>query len=354
VLTPIASHTVPAGQGLIGLSLFLGLGGGSLLAYSIALLVVFVALLAVYLATYPALKPWAVLGPSLVLFFSARSFGSYLVTLLPAAIVATATVRAGTGHRWRHWRWVLGGALGAVGVTLAVIFLSGAPLSVRITSVRTTGQLATVVQLGVDVTNTTGSTQRPAFTVESSGQISAFWLVKGGPPTLAAGAHAHYTLLAPNFFAQPPITGGFQVVAFGSSPATVSRSASYLPTSEHLSLDPDAVNSFVPLGQTIVLRAQLLDKLNRPVHSANQPVYLGQVIYDEQGLIFGQAIINNSQVGQTPVVAYTNASGVATFRIRGTVATTDPVSFEANLVDGSQFYPYGYSEIVPIRFGSGR
>src|SRR3984957_8795570 len=359
VLTPIASHTVPAGQGLIGLSLFLGIGGGSLFAYSIALVVVFVALLAVYLATYPALKPWAVFCPSLILFFSARSFGSYLVTLLPAAIVAAANVRpAGVSpsaalrpRPWRHWRWVLGGAVASLGVALVIIFISSAPLQISITSVRTTGQLATVVELGVEVTNTSGSTQRPSFTVENGGDLTAFWLVQGGPPTLAAGAHAHYTLLAPNFFSQPPITGGFQVVAFDSSPATVSRSASYLPTSKHLSLDPDAVNSIVPVGKTIVLRAHLLDKLDRPVRLANQAVYLGQVIYNEQGLLFGEAIINNSQVGETPVARHTNSSGVATFRIRGTEATADPVSFEANLVDGNQFYPYGYSEIVPIRFG---
>ena len=41
---------------------------------------------------------------------------------------------------------------------------------------------------------------------------------------------------------------------------------------------------------------------------------------------------------------------MATFVIRGTKASTDPVYFEANLVNDSQFYPYGYSQIVPIRF----
>ncbi|MHB8429047.1 MAG: hypothetical protein ACYDDZ_00765, partial [Acidimicrobiales bacterium] len=67
----------------------------------------------------------------------------------------------------------------------------------------------------------------------------------------------------------------------------------------------------------------------------------------------GQAIINQGQVGQTPVVAYTDDRGVATFVIRGTQQTSDPVYFEANLVNGTLFYPYGYSDIVPIRFGSG-
>ncbi len=361
VLTPIASHTVPAGQGLVGLSLFLGLGGGSLTAYTVALVVVFAALWVVFVATYPSLRAWAVIAPALVLFFSARSFGSYLVTLLPAALVAATTLGTGTPDPApgvgplvprRTARWAVAGAVVASVAAVGAIFLSAAPLAVRITSVRTTGQLATVVQLGVDVTNTSGRAQRPAFTVESGGQLTAFWLAQGGPSTLAPGQHAHYTLLAPNFFAQPPITGGFQVVAFDSSPASVSRSDAYLPTTLHLGIEPAAVDQVVPLGQPVVLRVGLLDHLDRPVTEAGVPVYLGQVIYGQQGLVFGQAIINQGQVGQTPVVAYTDARGVATFTIRGTEQSTDPVYFEANLVDPQLFYPYGYSDIVPIRFGS--
>jgi len=78
----------------VGLSLYLGLGGGSLAAFTVALVVVFLALLVSFIVTYPALKPWAVLAPALVLFFSARSFGSYLVTLIPATIVAASTTVA--------------------------------------------------------------------------------------------------------------------------------------------------------------------------------------------------------------------------------------------------------------------
>jgi uncharacterized membrane protein len=360
VLTPIASHTVPAGQGLIGLTLYLGLGGGSLATYTIALVVVFAALWLAFVATYPTLKAWVVVCPAVILFFSARSFGSYLVTLLPAALVAatstdlTSRLSAGADQPWgrRAARWVVAGGLLAAALAVGAIYTSSAPLGVAITSVRTTGQLATVVQIGVDVTNQSGTTQKPSFTVESGGQLTAFWLATGGPTHLAPGGHAHYTLLAPNFFAQPPITGGFQVVAFSPSPAAVSRSSSYLPTVNHVSLVPSAVNSVVPIGQTVVLHAEILDQLNRPVNLSGQPIYLGQVIYGQQGLIFGQAVINQGQIGQTPVVAYTNQQGVATFYIRGTQISNDPVYFEANLVSADQFYPYGYSEIVPIRFGA--
>ena len=361
VLTPIASHTVPAGQGLIGLTLYLGLGGGLLASYTIALVVVFLALWLAFVFTYPALKAWVVVCPAVVLFFSARSFGSYLVTLLPAALVAatsidlTTTLPSGAGRslrRRRNARWVVGGGLVASALAVGAIYTSSPPLAVAITSVRTTGQLATVVQIGVDVTNHSASAQKPSFTVESGGQLTAFWQSTGGPASVPAGGHAHYTLLAPNFFAQPPITGGFQVVAFSPSPAAVSRSRSYLPTTNHVSIVPSSIDTVVPIGQTVVLRVEILDQLNRPVLLAGQPIYLGQVIYGQQGLIFGQAIINQGQIGQTPVVAYTNQQGVATFYVRGTQSSNDPVYFEANLVNADQFYPYGYSEILPIRFGS--
>jgi uncharacterized membrane protein len=358
ILIPISAQAVPAGQGLVGLSLFLGVGGGSLLAYTVCALVVYLALLSVFAASYPSLKRWAVVFPAFALLFASRSFGSYLVMLLPAALVAAYTV---TRASWRSSRrldqrrrravaWVVPAAAVASAATVAVALLIGPPLTVAVTSVRTTGQLATVVQVGVKVTNHTDKPLHPAFSVESGGSISAFW-AGTGPRRVPAHSTAHYMLLAPNFFAQPPITGGFQVVAFTSAPGSVSSSAPYLPSVWHLSLEPDAVNRPVKVGATVVLRAQVLDSLDRLVHVSGQPIYLGQITYAQQGLLFSQAVINRGQVGQTPVIAYTD-HGVATFVIRGTKASNNPVYFEANLINDTQFYPYGYSQIVPIRFSS--
>ena len=352
VLTPVASHAVPAGQGLVGLSLFLGIGGGSLATYTVTLIVVFCALWGVYVATYPTLRAWAVVCPALVLFFSARSFGSYLITLIPVAAVAAFTLSPSACHSpWRRWRWVLLGGAGAAVASIASIFLIAPPLNVSITTVRTTGQLATVVEVGVRVTNHSGSPIQPAFSVESGGTISAFWLRQAGPKTLRSGRSADYRLLEPNFFAQPPITEDFQVVAFTSRPGTVSVSRPFLATALHLSLDPDAINQRQPVDTPITVRVRLLDRLNRPVHRSGVPVYMGQITYTQQGPLLSQATVNNSQPGQTPVAGFTNSDGVATFVIEGTRTSINPVYFEANLVNGTQFFPYGYSEILPIRFG---
>lgn len=349
VLTPVLGHAVPAGQGLIGLSLFLGVGGGSLGAYTVTLLIVLAALFAVYLSAYRLLKGWAVVLPAVVLFFSARSFGSYLVSLVPAAMVAAFSVEGAAVPLWRGWRWVALAGAGGSAAAVVVVLSVPAPLTLEVTNVRTSGQLATVVSLRVQATNHTGSPIQPSFSVESGGTISAFWLTSG-PRRLAPGETADYRLLAPNFEAQPTIASAFQVVAFSSSPASVSVSRPFSVTTLHLSLQPDFINHFVTVGQSVTVRAQLLDALDQPVRRSGVPVYLGQVIYAQEGAMLSQARINGSPPGQTPVAAFTNADGVATFVIRGTNAPSNPVYFEANLVNGTQYFPYGYSQILPIRF----
>ena len=353
VLTPFSSQSVPAGQGLISLSLSLPVGGGSLRAYTIVAAVVFAAIFACYLATYPALKPAAFLLPSLALFFATRSFGSYLVMLIPAAIAAAATTRRPpVSACWHRWRWVVLGGAGASVVAIVAALTSASPLTMSIRSVRTTGQLATVQRLTLAVTNVTGRSVRPAFTVENGMSMTAFWRRAHGPAVLGPHQRASYTIEAPSFFAMPSISNGFQVLAFSSGPASVSRTGAYLASSWRVVLRPAAINHLVARGQQITVRAEIVNRLDEPIRVANVPVYLGQVIYDQRGLQFAQAVISQGLPGQTPVQALTNAAGVATFTIHSPVATSDPVYFEANLVNPKVSYPYGYSPILAVRFRS--
>lgn len=351
VLAPVASHAVPSGQGLVALALFLHLGGGSLERYTLAAGVVGVGLLAVFAAAYPRLKRLAFVLPSVVLFFIARAFGSYFVDLIPAFVVGAVCVSPlAPGASWRPWRWVAAaaGVLGAAAV--GAVLADRPPLQLSVDSVATTGQLATVDRIGVVVTNRGHRTLTPHFSVESGGGITAFWNPLGGARSVPPGGRAQFTLLAPNFFAMPPVSGGFQVVAFTARPATVSESGAYVPDVAHLELDPAAINHGVAVGATVTLRVELVNDLDQPIHRAGVPVYLGQVIYAQRGLQLGEASINGSPPGETPVEALTDSHGVATFRIVGTVASRDPVYFEANLVSSTEFYPYGYSSILPIRF----
>ncbi len=350
ILTPLSSQAVPAGQGLISLSLSLPVGGGSLRDYMIAALVVMAAALACFAVTYPLLKPAAFLLPSVVLFFATRSFGSYLVMLIPPAIAAAATVRRTPGLAcWRHWKWAvaLSGAACAAAITAALTAAS--PLTMAIQSVRTTGQLATVEQLGLMITNTSSSPISPTFTIEDGISTTAFWRRVAGPSQLAPHQRARYTIQAPSYFAMPSISSGFQVLAFSQDPGTVSRTSAYVASQWRVVLQPATIDAPVRRGKPITVHAQVVNRLDEPVRAASVPVYLGQVIYSQRGLQYSQATINSSLPGQTPIRAVTDARGVATFVITSP-AGGNPVYFEANLVKPASAYPYGYSPILAVRF----
>jgi uncharacterized membrane protein len=351
ILTPLTAATVPAGQGLISLSLSLAVGGGSLRAYTIASVVVLVVCLACFATAYPILKPAAFLLPSVFLFFATRSFGSYLVMLVPAAIAAAATTRRPPALRcWRYWTWVAAGGGAACAVAVTAALTAASPMSLTIQSLRTTGQLATVEQLAVAVTNNTGARVRPAFTIEDGSTTTAFWRVVGGPRVLRPHQRASYTIQAPSYFAMPSISSGFQVLAFSQGPASVSRTGAYVASLWRVVLQPATIDTPVRRGHKITVRAQIVNRLDQPMHVGNVPVYLGQVIYAQRGLQFSQALINSGLPGATPVRAVTNARGVATFRIRSPVGGGNPVYFEANLVKTTSAYPYGYSPILAVRF----
>ena len=350
ILTPLSSDIVPAGQGLVSVSLSLAAGGGSLRAFSVASVVVLACLLGCYLTAYPVLKPATFLLPSVVLFFATRSFGSYLVMLLPAAIAAATTTRpVPLSACWRRWKATLAGTAVASGGAIALALTAGSPLAMSILAVSTTGQLATVEQLRLSVANQSSRPVQPSFTVEEGTTMTAFWLRTTGPPVLAAHHTARYTIVAPSYFAMPSIGSGFQVLAFAGQPASVSRTSAYVASLWRIVLRP-AVIAPVAVGQRIIVHAEVVDRLDKPVRVAHLPVFLGQVIYAERGLQFSNAIINNGQEGQTPVEAATNAAGIATFRISSPVAASNPVYFEANLVKPGAGYPYGYSPILAVRF----
>ena len=351
VLTPIMAQTVPAGQGLVSLSLSLSVGGGSLRDYTFAAIVVFVALLACYMTTYPVLKPATFLLPSIVLFFATRSFGSYLVMLIPAAVAAAATTqRPQSPASWRYRKWVVSGAAASCGLAVLAALTSPSPLAMVIQSVRTTGQLATVDELTVSVTNNSGHSVRPAFTIETGTSMTAFWRRVHGPPVLGPHQKATYTIQAPSYFAMPSITNGFQVLAFSHTPPAVSRTGAYVASVWRVVLRPSTINQPVTRGQAITVHAEIVNRLDQPVRAANVPVYLGQVIYAQGGTQISQAFINKGYGGQTPVSALTNAQGVATFTIKLTLVPHDPIYFEANLVKSGSAYPYGYSPILAVRF----
>jgi hypothetical protein len=359
VLTPFIDHLVPAGEGWVAISDFMGQGGGSVQTYTFLFLAVFVSSVVVFVLAYPRSKALMVFFPSLILFFSERSFSNYLVMLLLPAIVAACTIKSLPSQRekvrsqfWgtklRRRVTVVSFALVPIGLILVTFYQQ--PIGLRVDSVTTTGQLATVIQVRVTVTNRTNASLRPVFSSEGGGALTAPWNIIHGPKTLAPHVTTTYNLQAPNFFAQPALSGGFQIVALTQSPGAMSVSPPFTPTYWHVVLNPEAFNRPIPVGKVIKLSVHVVGPTDSPVNIAGIPVFLGQVSYIQQGLDFTEVIINHGTEGQTPVEALTNKDGVANYTVKGTVASVNPVYFEANLVNGQSEYPYGYSDIVPIRF----
>ena len=355
VLTPLLLPTVPGGQGIISITLFAGIGGGNLKLFTYAAVLLFLALLLWYIASYPRMKAWTFLLPSLFLVLPTRSLANYLTMLAPVAIVAAVTIarrepvvlKASANGLWRWPARVL--ASGAVAVSAWAVIVP-APLALAVSDVHTSGQFARIDRVTAVVTNRGHRPVRPAFTVENAGAVSAFWLRLSGPAVLAPGQGATYSLAAPNAFAMPPLTSAFRVIAFTSTPATVSLAAAFAPTTWHVGLAPTAIDHLVPIGVPIVVHAQLLNQLDQPVHVAGVPMYLGQVIYGQSGVQQGTAIVNGSLPGTPTVEAVTNKAGMAMYTIVGTKVTRDPVYLEANVVNNSYFYPYGYSSALSLRF----
>jgi hypothetical protein len=224
------------------------------------------------------------------------------------------------------------------------------PVQLRLVGIHTSGELATVDRVTVEAMNSSNIALKPTFTADIGGSFTAFWNPLNGPKVLAPHHSATYTLAPANFGAMPPVTGGFQIVSFDAQHQTVSRTAVIRPNTWHLAITPAAVDRAVPKGATIHFTLQILNQWDQAVRVSGVPVYLGQVVYAQHGPEAALSVINRGYVSETPVSAVTNNKGQAIFTVRDITPQPDPVYYEGNLVNAQDFYPYGFSPIVPVRY----
>lgn len=357
ILTPLAEPMIPAGQGLVNLTLASGFGGGRLGLYSLAAGACLLLALAAFCLRYPALKrAWLPLA-TCAFFLAPRSFASYLIMLVPAALLAAVSVRPSPFEPVpglsRHARRILGVLL------LATLGLSGsavaapAPLDVDIIDMRSTGQLQSISEVTVRVRNRTDRDLEPSFTVNANGTTTTFWYALGrrGTAGVAVPARAtrEVTLHAPNTASMPGLSDGFVVEAFTEDPAAVSTSVRQRLNPVSVRLTPREVETPVPLGEAVTMTAQLQDRVGNPVRRAGEEIHLGQIVYAERALVPGLASINGGAEGASPVKAVTDEHGRARFRVIGVEAQRDPVYFQAWLEADGQG-PSGYSDKLAIRF----
>jgi hypothetical protein len=363
-LTPFVSNLVPAGQGAIGLSLVLRLGGGSLSAYTVLSLLVLVLLLVAYCASYPVLRPVTFFLPAIAYFFAGRSYAVYLVALIPPAVVGAMTLdspgvwprTAGSGHAsgrssgspppgspppgspppiWATWArsrdWAI--ATAGVGLLCVVCFIfvlaSKQPLSLRVTGVGTSPPNNLVEAMTVLVTNRSSSTATPAFTLQTDAGVTSFWHIVSGPRRLGPGRTATYALQSPNIPSELTLNQGITVLALLPHPASVSVSPAYAPPTWHGGFTPESIDSLVPVGRTVSFRVQLLNSWDEPIRRANVPVTVSQSLRGK----FAIAELNGGRAG-APATADTNANGVASFQIVGMTASPFGLTLSTTVPDG--------------------
>lgn len=366
VFQPFTAQMVPTGQGLISLTLFAHLGGGSLAAWTAIMVLVAVLVFVAYLGTYPLLRPATFMLASFVYFFAARSQTNYLVFFIPVALVAAVTAgppaaiqnsRLATGllgvARGRNWAAAIAGVAALAAATIIYAFTSTSPLTVTITGQRTSGYLGTIKTLIVSVKNNTGKALRPSYTVQTSHGYTTFWPVWLGAKTIPAHATRSLQLIAPNYPAEPGLVDGFSVVAFTHSPEAVSVSHRFLLNLLRTATIPQAFDTAQPLHRRIRLRIEILDHFNSNVRRAGIKVYLSQLLYTSLGVRTASARIYGAKVSKAVgagTYAYTNSAGVATFYIVGTRPSRTPITFSAHLKDKPAKYVYASSGYINIRF----
>jgi uncharacterized membrane protein len=362
-IAPLTAAFIPQGQGLINLSLAAGLGGGNLGYYTLAGAAwVLLCLLAMMLRYGQMKRVWMILIIG-SFFFTPRSFGNYLMMMLPAALVAAATVRPVTemwaapmASRFRRPASglliaALAGSLGAA--VLAVVAPS--PLAMTVQSLHTNGQKMSVLDVTVAITNRTDSTLTPHFTINSNGYPTNFWYPQGSTSgntstTLAPHATQTVTLHAPDTSSMPGVNSPFQVFAYTQGPNAISSTSPYVPTPTSVTLTPTAFDKPIAVGTPVQITAQLTDRIGRNVRKAGVRLSLGQVIYAEAGLLGGESSINGKPQGASPGFAVTDANGAATFTVVGKQARNDPTYFQSWITGDEHGAPSGYSSIVSVQF----
>jgi hypothetical protein len=365
VLLPLVDATVPDGQGVVALAVRAGLGGGRLdLLGLVGLAGIVVSLLGLLLWWRQLKRVWPVFVP-IVLMLPTRSLSTYLVMALPAVLVGCVTaaparrgVLTPSVRRPLVAAAGLGGAMAVGGVVATLSW--PAPLQVSVLDTRTTGAWQTVSAVDVMVTNTGSTPLEPAITLDGEGHYGSIWREAGVAPEgpslaspLTPGESRTVRLLAPNTQSMPMVSSRFVAIAFLDDPAAVAVSQTHSLQDVSVSLSPQSVPAEIASGTALEVSAQLRDRWGRPSHRAGVQVALGQVTYGQESLLPGTAVINAAPRGRSPVVAVTDAEGIARYRVSGGDPTLGPVYLQAWPVPPEGHPRAGFSNTVSVRFAEG-
>lgn len=248
VTAPLTQHAIPYGQGVVGLTLFLRIGGGAIDAYAYAAGCLYVALLIAYAMRFRDLGRCCFVFPAVALFMSGRSLSGYWTILVAVMLVSVFAAdehtvaraaqvvlprlrkRSRPASRRRDKvprRLATVALLLPPAIFLAIALGTPQPLTMRIASARSDSSLRSVWQLRVAVLNRSDEVLRPHFATNTKGQATGFWTRTDGPSFLAAHASATYVLSAPDVGSMPPNGTPFVLQAVTGSPRTISSTAPF-------------------------------------------------------------------------------------------------------------------------------
>ncbi|HMK63161.1 MAG TPA: hypothetical protein VK386_06045 [Acidimicrobiales bacterium] len=233
---PLTGGLVADGQGLVTLATHGLTGGVNLKMLSLAGALALIACVAAFVAWYPQLKRIWPLLLTIPFFISPRSLSSYLVDLIPVALVAALSVEGvphtsedGVGSRKLRVRpsvLVVGASCVGVGLASFVAF-SGPPLQLTVRSVITSHAGTELDAVTVSVVNRTSDRLVPHFLVNSatSELYNGFWKPSGrGLAALGPHDSETITLYPPAQTAAPRRGARWLVEAYTLDPAWLSTS----------------------------------------------------------------------------------------------------------------------------------
>jgi uncharacterized membrane protein len=229
---PFLQPLVADGQGLVTLVLHGLAHGVSLPLLTVAGLLVFISLLATFVAAYPVMKRvWLILLP-LSFFFATRSLSSYLLDLYPAALVAAVSVAPGVApamrRRSRSARAIVVAAAGSAlaAVLVSALAFTSVPLQIAVRSAVASPNASTLDAVTVAVHNTTDQVVNPHFMVTiGSDHPNGFWLpADGRQVVLPPRATAVVTLYPSHRIGAPTHDAYWLVAGYTTSPEALSTS----------------------------------------------------------------------------------------------------------------------------------
>ena len=332
---PLSAATYPQGSGVISLTLFEHVGGVyGYLTYAGAF--AYLAVLLAAVAWYGWLKIPLVFLTALVFFWLPRSFETYLVVMIPAALLAAATVRPAKVtvplRALRAIRAGVGLATAGVVATFALALLAPVPLKLTVLSYASTQKLHAIYRVNVEVENTSSEAVRPTFAT-LNGEITPITEIwrSDGPALIAPHSHREVALVAPSVAAMPLEHTNWAVVAFTQSPNAISASATQRGEPVlYAALTPSAVPQPVPAGHALSFWVRVF-------RSNGIPIETGGLLVDLRATGIDSSVppaalrINGLPSGRT-ATQRTGAHGLAQFTVVGEPTRETTVLLRASVL----------------------